>query len=416
MARAVFDFFTTLFGNRGLPTDQRQLTSLLTSSNSPWQKQYSPLALNLTSSTISTPNQPFPGSAWYQESMLFSALLPPVLVNQDAWRDANYKRFCWTDATLSGLVAAPDPPRAPPYVPVSGAWFDLTQYPRWANRRRELETKYPLLLRITLLNMMQNGPLIYVETWPNMLSGALVNFAMSCYGKDFREIAMVLAQSCSNMPFAPESSYDQQMRVMVSLWILSYIGVVHQNATIAGFFFSTKTRGVRDEAWTLFYNTNGRRLNITQRHFGYFCARSADWNADSSWLAAAQLSALVMSCRQFPLLANQGVVNQAQNRPGYSSPNGVPVRELQLLACATECIRAHVQAGLIDQAKGQTLTQNATDINQILQREIDDIKAADDALYNQNPEYARRIKPFQARSWTVGQSMQSLAALTAFAT
>ncbi|AHW40455.1 sigmaA [tvarminne orthoreovirus] len=416
MARAVYDFFTTPFGNRGIATNADQLSSLLTSSSSPWQAQNNPLFQNVAPGLVVTSSQPFPGSRWYQEAMLFSSFVPPILVNADAWRDVNFQRLCWTDPGLTALVVARDPPPAPPYTPVSGQWFDLLRYPRWANRRRELQVKYPILLRSSLLNVMRAGPLLYVETWPNMISGRLADWFMQCYGNDFKEIVMRFYQSASNMPVEPEGTYDQQMRALLSLWLLSYAGVVHQNATIAGFYFSTKSRGTNLESWTLFYSTNGVRLQITRRHFGYFCARSPDWNADQNWLAAAALTSIIMSCRQPALLANQDVINQAQNRPNFSGPNGTPVREIQLLGCATECIRRWQNVGLITQQKAQSMTQEAIDFNQQIEQALNDIKAADDAQYNQQPNYARRIKPFVLRDWTIGQTMQSLNALADFAT
>ncbi|QJW82775.1 sigma A core clamp protein [Chatham orthoreovirus] len=416
MARAVYDFFTTPFGNRGLATNAEQLASLLTSSNSPWQAQNNPLFTSVSPGLVVSTAQPLPGARWYQEAMLFSAFVPPVLPNADAWRNTNFANLCWTDSNLSGLVSARVPLPAPPYVPVSGQWFDLTQYPRWANRMRDLQMKYPLLLRTTLLNIMRAGPMLYVETWPNMISGRLADWFMQSYGQDFKEMVMRFYQSALNMPFERDGTYDRQMRALLSLWLLSYAGVVHQDATIAGFYFSTKSRGTNLESWTLFYSTNGTRLNITQNHFGYFCARSPDWNADQNWLAAAALTSLIMSCRQCPLLSNQDVINQAQNRANFTGPNGTPVREIQLLGCATECIRRWQAAGLLTQQKAQAMQQAANDFNQLVQQMLDDIKASDDAQYNQQPGYARRIKPYRLNDWTIGQTMQSLAALAAFAT
>nr|QPB10677.1 MAG: sigma A core clamp protein [Cataraqui virus]QPB10695.1 MAG: sigma A core clamp protein [Cataraqui virus] len=392
------------------------MASLLTSSNSPWQSQNNPLFTSVSPGLVVTPDQPFPGSRWFQEAMLFSAFVPPILPNADAWRDVSFADLCWTDSNLSGLVRARDPLPAPPYVPVSGQWFDLTRYPRWANRMRDLQSKYPILLRSTLLNMMRSGPLLYVETWPNMISGRLADWFMQSYGQDFKEMVMRFYQSALNIPFERDGTYDRQMRSLLSLWLLSYAGVVHQNATIAGFYFSTKSRGTNLESWTLFYSTNGARLNITQNHFGYFCARSPDWNADQNWLAAAALTSLIMSCRQCPIMSNQDVIVQAQNRPNFTGPNGSPVREIQLLGCATECIRRWQAAGLLTQQKAQSMQQAANDFNQQVQQMLDDIKAADDAQYNQQPGYARRIKPYRLNDWTIGQTMQSLAALAAFAT
>ncbi|BAQ19502.1 sigma A [Pycnonotidae orthoreovirus] len=414
MARAVYDFFTAQFGNNGLPITASALSSILSASNSPWQLQQSPSYSSMSPGLISTEAHPFPGSKWFQESMLFSAFVPPVLAGRDAWRDANFRRLCWTDEGLSGLVTTPDPPRAPEYQPVSGQWFDLLQYPRWANRQRELEVKYPLLLKSSLLNMMTHGPILYVETWPRMCTGVESQFMMSILGNDFKEACYRMIQSASNMPITPDGQYDVQMRTLISVWLLSYVGVVHQNATIGGFYFTSKARGNLPEGWFLSYSTNGARLNITQRHFGYFDARSPDWNADQNWLAAAHLSSIVMSCRQFPLISNQAVVNGAHNRPNYTAANGTVVRELQLLACATECIRKWMLAGLVPAAKGREMIQEANDYNNRIRAELDAIKAADDALYNQQVPYARRLKPYSNRSWTIGQTMQSLNALATF--
>nr|UIX27147.1 inner capsid protein sigma A [Avian orthoreovirus] len=414
MARAVYDFFSTPFGNRGLATNRTQLSSLLTSSNSPWQRFLSSMTPLTAPGIVSTPEAPYPGSLMYQESMLHSATVPGILGNRDAWRTFNVFGLSWTDEGLSGLVAAQDPPPAAPYQPASAQWSDLLNYPRWANRRRELQSKYPLLLRSTLLSAMRAGPVLYVETWPNMISGRLADWFMSQYGNNFVDMCARLTQSCSNMPVESDGNYDQQMRALISLWLLSYIGVVNQTNTISGFYFSSKTRGQALDSWTLFYTTNTNRVQITQRHFAYVCARSPDWNVDKSWIAAANLTAIVMACRQPPMFANQGVINQAQNRPGFSVNGGTPVHELNLLTTAQECIRQWVVAGLVSAAKGQTLTQEANDFSALIQADLGQIKAQDDALYNQQPGYARRVKPFVNGDWTPGMTAQALAVLATF--
>nr|WEW62512.1 sigmaA core clamp protein [Avian orthoreovirus] len=414
MARAVYEFFSVPFGNRGLATNRHQLSSLLTSSSSPWQRLISSLTPTSSPFTISTREMPFPGSALYQEAMLFSALVPGAIVGPDTWRDFNSFGFAWSDASLTNLVNARHPPPAPPYQPVSAQWTDLTAYGRWAMRPRDLQVKFPSLLRASLLSAMRAGPVVWVETWPDMCAGTMNNWLMSQYGNSFTDIVSRMVQSSYNMPFALDGSYDQQMRCILALWMLSYLGIINQTRTLGGFYFSSRTRGLSTDNWTLFYATNTARVNPTQRHFAYVCARSPDWNAERSWIAAATLTSIIMSCRQPPIFANQGVINAAQNHPNFSAAVGSPVYELNLLNAAQECIRALVLAGLIDAQKGQQMTQQANDHSQQLQNELAAIKAQDDMLYNQQPDYARRIKPFVNGDWAPGMTAQALAFLATF--
>nr|WOP35303.1 sigma A [Avian orthoreovirus] len=409
MARAIYDFPSSPFGNRQPASLSRQLSLPPPSPTYFRQLPVSslfPLPLYLIVLSLEAP---YPESQSRQSPIVLIGPTATLLGDYDTYSSFSVLGFSWTDEGLSGLVAAQDPPPAAPYQPVSAQWSDLLNYPRWANRRRELQFKYPLLLRSTLLSAVRAGPVLYVETWPNMISGRLADWFMSQYGNNFVDMCARLTQSCANMPVEPDGNYDQQMRALISLWLLSYIGVVNQTNTISGFYFSSKTRGQALDSWTLLYARNNTRVPITQRHFAYVCARSPDWNDDKSWIAAANMTAIVMACRQPPMFANQGVINQAQNRPGFSMNGGTPVHELNVVTTAQECIRQWVVAGMVSAAKGQALTQEANDFSNLIQGNLGQIKAQDDALYNQQPGYARRIKPLVNGDWTPGRAARALA-------
>ncbi|AHL26967.1 sigmaA [Reptilian orthoreovirus] len=414
MARVVYPYFTTPWNDRTVPLTQKQLYNLLTSSNALWQMQNLTSFIPSVQTQVSTPLLPVPGSAWYQVSLIYSAFINIAVGPPNNWRDHYFRDTVWTGPDLESVVQKPNAPAYVEQNPQPAVFLDMLRSMTWANQRFPMYRIYAQTYRLSLLNASLHGPIFWVETGPNFISATDATWLSSMIGRDMREISFRLVQSTVNMPFAADDHYDTSLRALIAVFILSYLGVINQNSTLRGYYFATKERGTGLETWTLEENLHGARVNILAAHRGYFGVKSPDWNVDPAILALAALSSIRQSIRAVAPIRNATVIQQAQNRPGFTERNGVPVLYFTLLTASEFCLNQWLLANLISPLQRQEMQRKTQAYFQAQEMRVDAILAEDDDRMRANPALGRRIKPYPPVDWLPGNSRAALNALAAY--
>nr|QNN26281.1 sigmaA [Reptilian orthoreovirus] len=414
MARVVYPYFTTPWNDRVVPLTREQLNSMLTSSNALWQMQNLTSFIPSVQTLVSTPLLPVPGAAWYQMSLIYSAFINIAVGPPNNWRDHYFRDTVWTGPDLESVVKRPNAQGYIEQNPQSAVFLDMLRSMTWSNQRFPMYRIYAQTYRLSLLNASLHGPISWIETGPNFISATDATWLSSMVGRDMREIAFRLVQSTVNMPFAPDDHYDTSIRALMAVFVLSYIGVVNQTSTMRGYYFATKERGTGLETWTLEENLHGARVNIRAAHRGYFGVKSPDWNVDPAILSLSALSSIRQSVRAIAPMRNATLIQQAQNRQGFSERNGVQVQYFTLLTASEYCINQWRQAGLITAAQQAEMLRKTGVYFGAQEVRIDAILAEDDDRMRANPPLGRRIKPFAAVDWLPGNSRVALNALAAF--
>ncbi|AOM63692.1 sigmaA [Reptilian orthoreovirus] len=412
MARAAYPYFTTAWADATVPLTRQQLFNLLSSSNNVWQMQNLTSFLPIVQTSAFTELIPVPGATWYQTSLIYSAFINIAVGPAGNWKDHYFRDTVWTGPDLTSVVRRPNNPAYVEQDPPSAQFLDMLQNLTWANMRFPMYRLYAQTYRLSLLNASLHGPIIWVETGLNFITPSDAVWLSSMIGRDFREIAFRQVQSTVNMPFAIDDHYDTELRALIAIFMLSYIGAVNQTNTIRGYYFATKERGTGLETWTLEYNLIGNRVNILAAHQHYFGIQSPDWNADPAILSAAALSSIRQSIRAVRPIRDASLIPQARGHQDFSDPNGAPVNFFTLSYASEYCLRAWRAANLITQNQLAAMLQKSQDSFAGLEVKINDILAQDNARMQANPPTGRRIKPFNARDWLVGQSNASLVTLT----
>ncbi|AMU04177.1 Sigma A [Mahlapitsi orthoreovirus] len=414
MARAIFPFFTTQWGDPRVPLSEKSLGKLLTSSNALWQSSNFINYLPTLQSRIKTQEWPFPGSVWYQMSLTYTGFITTALAARESWRDHFFLNTVWDGPDLRQLVVRPPDPTYVEVVPNPGQWLDLLDYMRWSNRRHELMAIYPQIYRLSLLNMSIYGPVFFIETDPLITAGQVSVWLTSMIGHDFRDIAFRLIQSVGNLPITRDTSYDDNIKALIAIFMMSYIGVVHQNRTMHGFYFQTKQRGTGLEAWTLQFNHVGQRVTPTIRHAGYFGVRSPDWHACAELLFVTALSSIRQAVRQTPVIANSSVIPAARDYPGVTAPVGENIGYFTLDVAATRCLDRWYNDDLISREERGVMICDKDHYFNHVHDEIEGVFREDNALMQIDPTHSRRLKPYAQQDWNIGASNVVIAQLSTF--
>ncbi|ACU68606.1 core protein [Broome reovirus] len=408
MARVDFYFLTTSWNDAYFPLNEKQINELLSSSCSVWQNQNFLSYVNSRTNNYMSNNFPCVGAFWYQRSCMLSGFLLIATDGPIAWRNESFRRMSWIDGCFEQVAVTGDTTQD--VVPRSNVWLNMFDARCWVNRAFVLRRIYPQMLRLTLLNASLFGPMFFIDVVPLMFDDPTQMWLTSLIGHDFKDISYRLIQSTYNLPFELDGLHDRCIRALTLLFILSYTGVVHQNRTLLGYYFQSKTRGLSTDAWTLRYNTTGQRVRPLAPNQQYYGIRSPSWNYSNDLCYLCALSSIVLSCRIAPLIRNDSVIPPARDQHGFSSPRGLPVFYFSLTVAANACLLNWRDGQLITDGEYREMNQQMT-LEQLRQRHALEVILAHDDDSMAGPDGCRRIKPFTARDWTPGQSGAAIAAL-----
>nr|QJE50384.1 Sigma 2 [Phocid orthoreovirus 1] len=414
VARAAFQFKTTGFsGLPHLPLNDEQASHLLRAGNSPWQMSQFLDWLCVGRSLVTSALVPTAGSRYYQMSCLLSGSLQIVFRPGHRWSDARLLRLVWSSPTLEGLVVSP--PRLlanPAIVPVADRVLDLEDYAP-VGRNPFLKHRYfQSLAGMTLLNLTSFGPISLVRVDEDLWESYADQTMMNYFGHTFNEICYMMIQSNANRPWEPRGSYSRTAQIILSLFWLSYFGVIHQHKTWRTFYFMCNKRGDGTENWTLATSMTGTaQINPGDRHL-YIMPTSPDWNMETNIILSSALTACLASVEQLPIIHNDSVPAPSKDIHGWTGRHGSVLHGFQIEGAVAEYCRSLRRDGVMSRGDEQTILARAA-ATQAFKRDKLETWAAEDEQYNRTHPNSRtwRTKPFVQAQWALGNTVQTAAAL-----
>nr|QSR83635.1 sigma 2 inner capsid protein [Mammalian orthoreovirus] len=416
MARAAFLFKTVGFGGlQNVPINDELASHLLRAGNSPWQLTQFLDWISLGRGLATSALVPAAGSRYYQMSCLLSGTLQIPFRPNHRWGDVRFLRLVWSSPTLDGLVVAPPQVLAQPALQaLADRAYDCDDYPFLARDPRFKHRIFQQLSAITLLNLTGFGPISFVRVDEDMWSGDVNQLMMNYFGHTFAEIAYTLCQASANRPWEHDGTYARMTQIILSLFWLSYVGVIHQQNTYRTFYFQCNRRGDAAEVWILSCSLNHSAQIRPGNRSLFVVPTSPDWNMDVNLILSSTLTGCLCSGTQLPLIDNNSVPNASRNIHGWTGRGGSQLHGFQVRRMVTEFCDRLRRDGVMTQAQ-QNQVEALADQTQQFKRDKLETWAREDDQYNQaHPNSTMfRTKPFTNAQWGRGNTAATSAAIAA---